>query len=289
LFILAKGIKNQGENQCHTLACYLKFINQGTIKPIAMKRLLYILPILSLIVTSCYKEPFADAYINPNPAWVGETVRFTNLSQSAERVEWDLGDGNSTSSFNVDHFYYDPGFYDVTLRAFGKKGDMSVATFEVRVDGSELKVIVEDYEDGTLIEGASVVLFNSLADWDAADYDRAAAEAFTNRFGEATFSGLSYQKYYVDVYYENAGFGWVNWLLGEEDVVWIETQDLIGTMNHTFVAYVDYVEFDKKKKKGTERLMLRPDRSEMSTPKSKGTGKRELKENKISVPKEERK
>jgi hypothetical protein len=250
-----------------------------------MKRLLYILPILSLLVTSCYKEPYADAIISPNPAWVGETIRFTNLSLNTASSEWDLGDGNSTSSANVEHFYYDPGVYSVTLRAFGRKNDVNVARFEVRVDGSELKVIVEDVDDGTLIEGASVVLFANLEDWDAADYDFAVAEEFTDRYGECTFSGLSYQKYYVDVYYENAGFGWVNWLLGGDDVGWIETQELIGTMNHTFKAYVEYVEFTGKKK-GTERPMLRPERSDMLTPKTKSASSRELKENKFSEKKE---
>mgnify|MGYP001271698686 CR=1 FL=1 len=37
-----------------------------------MKRLLLILPILLLLLAGCHKDPYADAIITPNPAYVGE-------------------------------------------------------------------------------------------------------------------------------------------------------------------------------------------------------------------------
>ena len=92
-----------------------------------MKRILIILPILSLIVAGCFREPLADAIISPNPAYVGEDIDFTNLSNNTDYVEWEMGDGATSSAFNVTHFYYDPGFYDVKLKAFGVKGGVTTA------------------------------------------------------------------------------------------------------------------------------------------------------------------
>ena len=130
-----------------------------------MKRLLIILPILSLIVAGCYKEPFANARINPNPAWVGEDITFTNLSTNTAYSEWDMGDGTVSSSFNVIHYYIDPGQYTVTLNSYGEKKGTSRATFVVDVSGSSLKVIVKEYYNEYVIEEASVYLYASLDDW----------------------------------------------------------------------------------------------------------------------------
>ena len=248
-----------------------------------MKRLLTILPILSLLVTSCYNEPFADVLITPNPAWVGEDVLFNNISSNADYVEWNMGDGSTYSSFNVEHFYFDPGSYNVTLRAFGKKGDMSRASFIVDVDGSELKIVVKEVIDEYAIEEASVVLFATLDDWYDADYDKAVDEQFTNRYGACYFENLSYQKYYVDVYYQVGNEGYINWLLGEDDPIkWVETQQLPGGWDHTFIAYVEYVTFDPVKK-SADRSGIRPPREEVKRSIQSTPSERPVRENKSSV------
>jgi len=248
-----------------------------------MKRLFSIIPILSLLLAGCTPDPYADAIIDPNPAWVGEDITFTNLSTNTDHVEWDMGDGSSSAAFNVVHYYIDPGRYEVTMRAFGKKNGVDVAKFVVDVDGSELKVIVKDVVDDYLIEEASVVLFNSLDAWMNLDYDNATVEQFTNRYGECYFSDLSYQKYYVDVYYRVGNYGYVNELLGLEDPErWIETQDLPGGWDHTFIAYVDAVEFtDQKKSAG--RPAVRPPQREVQRINAAPAPDMPVKENKKSV------
>jgi hypothetical protein len=253
---------------------------------IAMKRLLIILPILSLLVASCHKDPYADAIISPNPAWVGEDITFTNISSNTDYSEWDMGDGTSSSSFNVIHYYYDPGVYDVTLRSFGRKGGVNVASFVVEVDGSELKVIVEELNEGYLIEGASVVLFNSLDAWMDLDYNNATEEQFTNRYGECWFSDLSYQKYYVDVYYRVGNEGYVNELLGLDDPErWIETQELPGGLDHTFIAVVESVIFNDVKK-STGRPAVRAPEQQIKRKVETSPADKPIRENKISVKKE---
>ena len=254
-----------------------------------MKRLLTILPLLSLLVTSCYQEPFADAFITPNPAWVGEDITFTNASLHTDYVEWTMGDGTSSSAFNVVHYYYDPGFYDVTLRAFGKKSGVSMASFVVEVDGSELKIVVKEYYDEYFIDGASVVLFSTHEDWIEGDWEnKGVAEEYTNQYGECYFSGLSYQKYYVDVYYKVGNEGYHNYFLGDEDIGFIETQLLPGGYDHTFIAYVDAVIFEEKKSAevSNERPAVRPPLVDLRSQQKSARGERPLKENKFSVKKE---
>ena len=43
------------------------------------------------------------------------TISFSNTSSSASVFDWDLGDGNTSSSFNPIHTYLDTGWYSVTL------------------------------------------------------------------------------------------------------------------------------------------------------------------------------
>jgi hypothetical protein len=248
-----------------------------------MKRLLIILPILSVLLAGCYKEPppYADADITPNPAFVGEEIAFDNYSTNTSYVEWNMGDGSTATAWNVLHFYYDPGFYNVDLRAYGYDGRTSIGSFVVEVIGSDLTIEVKEYYDEYPVAGASVVLFASLDDWYEADYAKAVDEQFTNRNGVCQFTGLSYQRYYVDVYEENH----VNWTLGEEDPYWIETQILPGGYNHTFIAYVDYVTWDKK---SAGRPAQRPSVESLKEQLKSVPAARPERENKFSVKREEK-
>lgn len=237
-----------------------------------MKRLLTISAILSIILTGCHKDPFADATINPNPAFVGEDINFTNYSTNAESSEWDMDDGTISPAFNVIHFYYDPGLYNVTLRAFGKKGGVSTASFVVDVIGSELKIIVKEYNDEYLLPDARVILYPTLDDWE--QETNPVVTAFTDRYGECFFSNLSYQVYYVDVWEQDHD----NYILAADDVEFIETQLLEGGYDHTFIAYVDYY-LPAAKKSVSSTL----EKKKLMKEEASGEG-RPLKPNKISKP-----
>jgi len=214
----------------------------------AMKRLLFILTILPVILAGCRKDPYADAFISPNPAYVGEEIYFENLSTNAQHFEWNMGDGTTYTGVHVTHYYDDPGLYLVSLKAFGEKGGVSTASFEVEVIGSTLKIIVKEYYDEYVVPNASVILYPTLNDWMQTSNpvlkpDGSIDEKFTNGVGECIFTGLSYQRYYVDVYEANHD----NYTLAAEDYGFIETQLLEPGYDHTFVAYVDYYESTAKK------------------------------------------
>jgi len=250
-----------------------------------MKRLFIILSALSVIATACQKDPYANADIIPNPAYVGEEITFNNYSSNTDYVEWDMGDGTSSTAWNLKHYYIDPGTYTVTQRAFRDKGGVNVASYMVEVWGAELKIVAQEYYDigapeGVLIPGASVMLYPTLSDWEnftnpVVQYidGVAVTELFTNSIGEVIFEDLSYQRYYVDVWHQN----WSNEPLAFEDVGWIETQMLEGAYYQTFIAFCDPVE---RAMKSTSRPEGELRKLEDASP----AGKRDLKINKISKP-----
>lgn len=249
-----------------------------------MKRLITILPLLSLIVTSCYREPFAEATVDLNPAFVGEYVRFTSLSTNADYVEWDMDDGYTYNTPVVDHYFVDPGSYDVRLRAFGPKKGVSTAVVPMEVIGSEITIEVREYEQEYLIPEVEINLFLTYDDWFDLNWDNAIGPFYTDNYGQVTIDGLSYQKYYVDAYYRIGNEGYSNEILGLEDVYWIETQLLTGWETHFFTAYVDPVIWEDVKKSAEtrrERLPMSPAAGQL-----KSASEREKKENKSSAERE---
>jgi PKD repeat protein len=241
-----------------------------------MKRYLTILILLPLLMAGCDREPYADAIINPNPAYVGEDISFTNISDNAESFEWSMGDGTTSTAYNVIHYYDDPGTYLVSLTAFGRKGGVSTATFEVDVIGSELRIIVKEFYDEYVVPNASVILYPTLTDWE--NETNPVGERYTNAVGECIFTGLSYQRYYVDVWEANHD----NYTLAAEDWErYIQTQLLEPGFDQTYVAYVDYYETTKKStsRSGQKKMMMQEERT---------AGSRELKPNKFSTPLEKK-
>ncbi len=253
-----------------------------------MKRLLTILTALSLIATGCQKDPIANANITPFDPYVGEEITFDNLSTNTDYTEWDMGDGATSTAYNVKHSYVDPGTYTVTQRSFRDKGGMSSASYMLEVTGSELTIIVKEYWEEYVIPDVEIYLFYTLDDWDTGDVNLAVGPFYTDKYGEVTISGLSYQNYYVDAYYRNGNEGYVNWDLGLEDVIWIDTKLLTGWEYHTFVAYVDAVLFDEKKSApAVEEVRQGRTSHSLAAGQKKATGQdRPIKENKSTQPRE---
>jgi len=238
-----------------------------------MKRLLTIISASFIVFMGCNREPYADAVISPNPAYVGEDVYFQDLSVNTESVEWDFDDGYKSTAFNPVHYYVHPGYYDVIQKAFGKKAGLDIMIYELRIIGSSVKIEVRDVVDNVLIPGASILLYPTLQDWD--DQRNASEDYWTNNYGICTIEGLSYQRYYVDVWVNE---GYNNWGLGLESVDWIETQMLAGGYDNTFIAYVDFYDTGKKSASRT-----RPENIKAG-PKDAASSDL-LRDNKISVPK----
>jgi len=226
-----------------------------------MKQFIIILSVLSLVAMGCKRQPFAEAEVTPNPAYVGEYVSFKSYSTNTDYVEWDMDDGFTYDEPVVDHYFVDPGFYDVRLRAFGTNGGVDVATIPMEVIGSELTVVVRRYYElndppGYLLPNARVRLYPTVTDWE--QETNLVAEGYTNSIGEVTFDNLSYQRYYIDVWEAFHD----NYTLASEDIGWIETEMLEGIYLWTFEALVDY--YPDGKKSAAKRL--RPSGIEEASP-----------------------
>jgi len=64
----------------------------------------------------------ADFDADPTETCTGEIIQFTDLSQYADSVLWDFGDGNTSTEQNPTHSYYYAGSYTVTLTAYNECG-----------------------------------------------------------------------------------------------------------------------------------------------------------------------
>jgi PKD repeat protein len=74
---------------------------------------------VAVVLSSCAKEPQASFTVSKTAVNEGEEIVFTNTSVNAASVEWDFGDG-STSSENSVKKIFSSGRHNVTLTAYSK-------------------------------------------------------------------------------------------------------------------------------------------------------------------------
>lgn len=217
-----------------------------------MKKIVFFALILPIFFVSCTKDPEADFFIDIDKAKIGQEIFFHNTSQNAETYEWDFGDGYISNDKHPVYKYSLTGTYDVTLTAFSKKGEQDKAIMTINVvEPSLLVVEVIEYWDEYPVEDASVLLYPSLTDWDK--QTNMIIEGFTDEDGIVVFSDLDPIVHYVDVWEKNHN----NYLLAEEDVAFIMTQQIIRDKIQWFVAWVDYVEASKGSGRGEREMVIK--------------------------------
>lgn len=181
--------------------------------------------------------------------FVGEQVEFYNTSDDAVDYLWDFGDGYTSEFASPVYSFDDPGTYTITLTAYGTGDEMDSFSKIIEVAAginSALRITVLEYFDEYPVEDVSVVLFESLSDWE--EYVNPSQEVFSTALGKCVFEGLDYQRYYVDALQtdQDGNSIYDNYDLAAEDVGFIETQPLEPGYIHDFIAYVDYFPSGKK-------------------------------------------
>ena len=204
-----------------------------------MKRLTYLFLSLTLVLFSCHKTPtppnasFSADISNPE---VGQSVYFNNNSQNGEKFEWDFGDGFGSAEINPTHVFTATGGYDVTLTVTSKSGSSDKASLTINVMvPTLLEIEVDEYYSGKVVPDASIILYPTIADWDA--QTNSVMEAFTDADGIAVFSNLDPYVYYVDVWEATHD----NYALRSEDIGFVRTPEVLSHKITSFVAYVDIV------------------------------------------------
>jgi PKD repeat protein len=74
-----------------------------------------------VVTASCTKQPEASFSADKNFLYEGETVTFTNSSLDAESIEWDFGDGTTSTELSPKKTFEKQGDYTVSLIAYSKK------------------------------------------------------------------------------------------------------------------------------------------------------------------------
>jgi len=219
-----------------------------------MKKVFYLLVILPLVIISCRKSPDPPIAeftmeVTGDPE-VGKEVRFINNSSNAVSYEWDFGDGYSSTDSDPVYTYNSTGSFVVTLTAVGEDGDEDQAELKVVVLIPTLLVIeVRDIDDETIVyTNASVLLYESLSDWEDGDPANSLIEGFTDDNGITVFANLDPYVYYVDA----LSGDYNNWILGLD---FIRTPEVMPHQINWFVAWIEFNPQTKGLSRGTPRLV----------------------------------
>ncbi len=224
-----------------------------------MKKILFLLVILPLAILSCKKSepPVADFIVEyTGDAEVGEDIYFTNNSRNAVSFRWDFGDGYGSDEAEPVYVYNSTGTFTIKLTATGEDGDVSTAEFVINILVPTLLVVdIREWDTDYYVPGASVLVYETLADWDSNDPSKALYEGFSDQNGIAVFSNLEEDDYFLDIWEETHD----NWDFRNpiDNVLYIQTPDIIPHFVNWFIAYVDVVDHGKSASRGAKDLTIR--------------------------------
>jgi len=217
-----------------------------------MKKVIFLSIVLSLILLSCEVSPKAYFSASPSDPVVGEEVWFTNESENVTDFEWDFGDGFISNEVNPIHKYTSTGAFTVILKVWSGTGltDEASLVLDVKIP-TLLEIEVLEYYEKYPVEGASVILYPTLTDWE--NETHSVNEGFTDEDGKTVFADLDNIVYYVDVWEENHD----NYDLKKDDIGFIRTFEIMPNKINRFIAYVDYVEHTKGAAKRDRTVVIR--------------------------------
>ena len=211
---------------------------------------------LSLIIFACKKSkdetPIASFSVNTTEPSVGQPVSFINDSQNGQSFEWNFGDGYTSTDRDPIHTFTSTGSFEVILSAVSKSGisDTARLTLNVLIP-TLLEIDVREYYSQDVIPGASIILYPTLADWDA--QTNSVVEGFTDADGVAVFSNLNPIVYYVDVWEATHD----NYTLRNEDVGFIRTPEVLPHKINQFIAWVDVADHTQGVARGSRGWIIK--------------------------------
>lgn len=219
-----------------------------------MKRLLIsTVAAAAIMLSSCDVKPDAYFFTDKIEAEIGEEIIFFNGSHNAIDYEWDFGDGTWSDAFEPVHSYSASGVFTVILSAYSKSGYVDRSYLDIEIlSPTMLEVEVLEWYEEYPVQGASVILYPTLTDWD--NETNAIIEGFTNASGKVVFTNLQPRVYYIDVWQANHN----NWAFRNEQngLQYMMTYSLLKNELNQFIAWVDYT--------GTKSAGAKRDRSQVT-------------------------
>lgn len=226
-----------------------------------MKRILISTAAAALIMlSSCEIQPDAYFFSDKIRAEIGEEVIFFNGSNNATAYEWDFGDGTWSDAWEPVHSYNASGVFTVVLSAYTRNGNVDMSYLDIEVlSPTMLEVEVLEYFDQYPVQGASVILYPTLTDWD--NETNSIVEGFTNASGKVVFTNLQPREYYVDVWHSSHN----NYTLRNEDYFFVTTDPLLRNSLNQFTAWVDYTGTKGVVARDRKQLLIMKDRAVATT------------------------
>jgi hypothetical protein len=222
-----------------------------------MKKIICIFLAIPFMLISCEINPVASFSTDSSEQVVGQPVNFYNNSHNGNLFEWDFGDGYVSNDTDPVHIFNSTGTFDVTLTVTSKGGHTDMASLKLTIVIPTLLVVeVREWDnENVLVPDASVILYSSLADWDANDTRNMVMEGFTDASGVAVFANLDPFVYYADVYeatHDNWDFR--NPING---ILYIRTPEVMPHQINWFIAWVDVVNHAKGQARVTRPMTIR--------------------------------
>jgi PKD repeat protein len=217
-----------------------------------MKKIIYLLLVLPLFLYSCEKRPESSFSVDTTEPEVGKPVLFTNTSHNSDSFEWDFGDGFISYDSDPAHSYTTTGTYTVTLTSISKNKTSSTSSITLNVLMPSLLVVeVREYYSNDLIPNASIILYPSLADWDA--QTNKVIEGFTDKYGVAVFANLDPDVYYLDIWETTHD----NYTLRNEDAGFVTTPPVLDHKTTVFEAFVDVATHTSGVVRGSHGMVIK--------------------------------
>ena len=214
-----------------------------------MKKTIFTFLAVSLILISCEKRPTASFTTDSDEWEVGQTVFFYNNSNNGE-IWNETGMGILSDR---DPIYI---FMSTIRRPVEPKvlvsgiSDKTSLTISIMVP-TLLEVEVREYYSRDTIPNASIILYPTLANWDAGT--NMVVEGVTDSDGIAVFSNLDPGVYYVDVWEATHD----NYALRNEDPGFVTTPQVSTHKIVGFIAWVDVVAHTKGEARGTRPMIVK--------------------------------
>ena len=117
-----------------------------------------------LILSACKKPPEASFTHTSDSYEEGDTVSFMSTSTDANDLEWDFGDGITSTDQSPFHIYNSTGTYTVSLSVSNDDGSDESSESVTIKDPTILAFFVIEGQSDTVITNCSVMIFETEDD-----------------------------------------------------------------------------------------------------------------------------
>lgn len=108
----------------------------------AINKLICFLAAITIILSSCQKEPVANISADKTEVEVNESVMFTNTTTDGVTYNWDYGDGTNSTDKEPVNSWSTAGTYNVKMTASSKNGKKTdEATISIKVNDLNAKYL----------------------------------------------------------------------------------------------------------------------------------------------------